>query len=178
MAWGRRKWGPKSAKKPAFLPVSAHFFFLSLSTVVFSHHHPRHRSSHHNLHHRKPTQSPTDHQEPQSVSLSPTTCFFFFNLLPLSPATVLTLVPHCFYHQPATKQSPRLSPSSLSSISLSSATFSSSSRSRRRPPPLQPPAAHRHPRPDHHHARLSALSPLPLLLLLRCPCWMNRGREL
>jgi hypothetical protein len=25
---------------------------------------------------------------------------------------------------------------------------------------------------------LSALSPLPLLLLLRCPCWMNRGREL
>jgi hypothetical protein len=25
---------------------------------------------------------------------------------------------------------------------------------------------------------LSALSPLPLLLLLRCPCCMNRGREL
>ena len=44
MAWGRRKSGPKSAKKAVFLPVSTHFFFLSLSTVAFSHHHPHHRS--------------------------------------------------------------------------------------------------------------------------------------
>ena len=76
-------------------------------------------------------------------------------------------------HQPATKQPPRLSPSAPSSLSLSSATFSSSSHSRRRPPPFQPPAAHRHPQPDHRHARLSTLSPLPLLLLLRCPCSLS-----
>ena len=49
MARKERKSGPKSAKKPVFLPISAHLLFLSLSTVTFSHHHPHHRSSHHFL---------------------------------------------------------------------------------------------------------------------------------
>ena len=58
-------------------------------------------------------------------------------------------------HQPATKQPPRLSPSSLCNLSLSSTTFSSSSYGRLRPPspqssPPEPPAEPpRHVRDPH-----------------------------
>jgi len=62
----------KISQKTSHFPCSCNFSLSSpsLSTMVFSHHHSHHQSSHHQLHHRKPTQPPTDHQEPPSVSLS------------------------------------------------------------------------------------------------------------
>jgi len=137
MAWGRRKSGPNSAKKPVFLPVSAHLFFLSLSIVVFSHHHPHHQSSHHHHHHRKPTQSPADHQEPPSVSLS--------SLQPL-PRVFVSLI--CFLCRRPPSLSQPQPPSSRQPLTVSTTN--------------RPPSSHRDSLPLLLPAFLSPLQPFLL----------------
>jgi len=114
MAWGGEI-GSKVSQKTIFLPVSAHFFFLSLSIVAFSHHHPHQWSSHYQLHHRKPTQPPADHQKPPSV----------FFLLAAAP-------PACFFLLPAVTCS-QLQPPATISVTAS-ATVSTTNR---------PPSSHR-----------------------------------
>jgi len=103
MAWGRRKSGPKSAKNQPLCPVSA-IFSLSLSlSAVPATNQSHHQLLHHHLHHRKPTQPPTDHQEPLSISLSslqplPFSSSFFASFATdhisvTASATVLTSAP-------------------------------------------------------------------------------------